>query len=91
MVTSKGASGVAGSAFVVLAATLAAVPEIPADSLLFIVGLERLLKSRSIANIIGNGVACLAIASWAGHLDRSKLAQCGLGSKAARPVTTGYP
>ena len=78
MITSKGASGVAGSAFVALAATLAAVPDIPASSLLFIVGIERLLKCRPLANLTGNGVACLAIAAWDGQLDRSKLRACGL-------------
>lgn len=78
MVTSKGASGVAGSAFVALAATLAALPEIAPSSLLFIVGIERLLKCRPLANLVGNGVACLAIAAWHGQLDRDKLAACGL-------------
>ncbi len=73
MVTSKGASGVAGSAFIALAATLAAVPEIPDASLVFIVGIERLLKCRSLTNIIGNGVACIAISAWSGELDRGKL------------------
>jgi aerobic C4-dicarboxylate transport protein len=61
MVTSKGASGVAGSAFIALAATLAAVPAIPEGSLVLVLGIERLLKCRSLTNIIGNGVACLAI------------------------------
>ncbi|WP_038498402.1 cation:dicarboxylate symporter family transporter [Janthinobacterium agaricidamnosum] len=78
MITSKGASGVAGSAFVALAATLAAVPEIPVSSLLFIVGIERLLKCRPLANLAGNGVACLAIAAWDRQLDRAKLRSCGL-------------
>jgi aerobic C4-dicarboxylate transport protein len=73
MVTSKGASGVAGSAFIALAATLAAVPEIPDASLVFIIGIERLLKCRSLTNIIGNGVACIAISAWSGELDRGKL------------------
>ena len=73
MITSKSASGVAGAAFVALAATLAAVPEIPESSLVFIVGIERLLKCRPLTNIIGNGVACLAIAAWSGTLDRAKL------------------
>ncbi len=79
LVTSKGASGVAGSAFIALAATLAAVPAIPAGSLLFIIGIERMLKCRSMTNLIGNGVACLAISAWDGTLDRDKLRACGLG------------
>lgn len=63
MVTSKGASGVAGSAFIALTATLAAVPAIPEGSLVLVLGIERLLKCRSLTNIIGNGVACLAISA----------------------------
>lgn len=73
MLTSKGSSGIAGSAFVALSATLAALPAIPAGSLLFILSIERLLKCRPLANIVGNGVACLAVAAWMGTLDRSKL------------------
>jgi aerobic C4-dicarboxylate transport protein len=73
MITSKGSSGIAGSAFVALGATLALVPAIPAGSLLFILGIERLLKCRSLGNIIGIGVACLAVAAWMGKLDRSAL------------------
>lgn len=73
MITSKGSSGIAGSAFVALGATLALVPAIPAGTLLFILSIERLLKCRSLANVIGNGVACLAVAAWMGKLDRSEL------------------
>jgi aerobic C4-dicarboxylate transport protein len=79
MITTKGASGVAGSAFIALAATLAAVPALPDGSLMFIVGIERLLKCRSLGNIIGNGVACLAISAWDGTLDRTKLRDAGIG------------
>lgn len=73
MVTSKGASGVAGSAFMALAATIAAIPALPDSSLLLIVGIERLLKCRPLANVIGNGVACMAIAAWDGKLDGKAL------------------
>jgi aerobic C4-dicarboxylate transport protein len=79
MITSKGASGVAGSAFLALAATLSAVPAIPVSSLMLIVGIERMLKCRSLTNIIGNGVACLAVCAWDGKLDRTKLRESGLG------------
>lgn len=74
MVTSKGATGVAGSAFVALAATLATIPGLPGDGLLLIVGVERLLKCRSLANLIGNGIACIAVSAWARQLDRERLA-----------------
>lgn len=71
MVTSKGASGVAGSAFIALAATLTAVPSIPDGSLMLVLGIERLLKCRSLTNIIGNGIACLAISAWMSTPDRN--------------------
>lgn len=84
MITSKSASGVAGAAFIALAATLAAVPEIPDSSLVLIVGIERLLKCRPLTNIIGNGVACLAISAWSGALDRPRLRSCGLAGADTR-------
>lgn len=77
MITSKGASGVAGSAYMALAATLIAVPEIPDASLVVLVGVERLLKCRSLTNLIGNSVACLAISAWVGQLERPAL-NCAL-------------
>lgn len=73
MLTSKAASGVAGSAFITLGATLVALPAIPAESLIFIVSIERLLKCRPLANLIGNGVACLAICRWMGQIDQQRL------------------
>jgi aerobic C4-dicarboxylate transport protein len=78
MVTSKASSGIAGSAFLTLSATLAAVPEIPADSLLLIVSIERLLKCRPLANVVGNGMACMAVAAWMGELDPIRLREAGL-------------
>jgi aerobic C4-dicarboxylate transport protein len=78
MITSKSASGVAGAAFIALAATLAAIPQIPDSSLVFIVGIERLLKARPLTNIIGNGVACMAISAWGNKLDRKMLQDCEL-------------
>ena len=78
MVTSKASSGIAGSAFLTLSATLAAVPEIPADSLLLIVSIERLLKCRTLANVIGNGMACMAVAAWMGELDPTQLKDASL-------------
>lgn len=73
MVTSKASSGIAGSAFVTLGATLAMLPVIPADSLVLIVSIERLLKCRPLANLVGNGVACLAVSRWMGLLDEGRL------------------
>ena len=78
MVTSKASSGIAGSAFLTLSATLAVVPEIPADSLLLIVSIERLLKCRPLANVIGNGMACMAVAAWMGELNPTQLREASL-------------
>lgn len=81
MVTSKASSGIAGSAFLTLGATLAAVPEIPADSLLLIVSIERLLKCRTLANVIGNGMTCMAVAAWMGELDPTQLREASLARR----------
>lgn len=81
MVTSKASSGIAGSAFVTLGATLAAVPAISAEGLVLIVSIERLLKCRPIANLIGNGIACLAVATWMGEVDAAKLRDSLVGGR----------
>jgi aerobic C4-dicarboxylate transport protein len=74
MLTSKGASGVTGSGFITLAATLAAVPTIPAASLAILIGVDRFMSEcRALTNIIGNGVATLAVARWDNELDREQL------------------
>lgn len=63
MLTSKGAAGVTGSGFVVLASTLASLHKIPVEGLAFLLGVDKFLsESRAITNIIGNGVATLVIA-----------------------------
>jgi aerobic C4-dicarboxylate transport protein len=65
MISSKGASGVTGAGFVTLAATLSAVPSIPIASLALIVGIDRFMSEcRAITNLIGNGVATVAISRW---------------------------
>ena len=74
MLTSKGASGVTGAGFVTLAATLSVVPDIPIVALATIVGIDRFMSEcRSLTNIIGNGVATLAVARWEGELDMTRL------------------
>lgn len=65
MITSKGASGVTGAGFITLAATLAAVPGIPIESLALLVGIDRFMSEcRAITNLIGNGVATVVISRW---------------------------
>ncbi|GAB3881769.1 dicarboxylate/amino acid:cation symporter [Spirosoma agri] len=73
MVTSKGAAGVTGSGFIVLASTLTAIKVIPVEGLALLLGVDRFMsEARSITNIIGNTVATLFIANNEGEFDRSK-------------------
>lgn len=74
LLTSKGAAGVAGAAFVVLAATLAAHQTIPVASVVLILGIHRLMsQAMTPTNFIGNAVATIAIAKWEHALDEGKL------------------
>jgi aerobic C4-dicarboxylate transport protein len=74
MLTSKGASGVAGAGFITLAATLAVIPDLPITALALLVGVDRFMSAcRAITNFIGNGVGTLVIARWEGDLDRERL------------------
>jgi aerobic C4-dicarboxylate transport protein len=69
MVTSKGASGVTGAGFVALAATLAAVPSVPIESLALLIGIDRFMSEcRALTNLVGNGVATVAISRWEGEV-----------------------
>jgi aerobic C4-dicarboxylate transport protein len=70
LLTSKGAAGVTGSGFIVLAATLSAVGHVPVAGLALILGIDRFMsEARAITNVIGNGVATLVVAKWTGDLD----------------------
>src|ERR1700727_2447046 len=74
LLTSKGAAGVTGSGFIVLAATLTAVGTLPVAGLALILGIDRFMsEARSLTNVIGNGVATLVVAKWSGELDVVKL------------------
>ena len=74
MLTSKGAAAVTGGGFITLAATLAVFPSIPVASLTLLIGIDRFMsEARSITNLIGNGVAALAIARWEGSLDVARV------------------
>jgi aerobic C4-dicarboxylate transport protein len=69
MISSKGASGVTGAGFVALAATLSAVPGIPIEAMALLVGIDRFMSEcRAITNLIGNGVATIAISRWEGEV-----------------------
>jgi aerobic C4-dicarboxylate transport protein len=70
LLTSKGAAGVTGSGFIVLAATLAATGKIPVMGLALILGVDRFMsESRAITNLIGNTVAMLVVARWEKEID----------------------
>jgi aerobic C4-dicarboxylate transport protein len=74
LLTSKGAAGVTGSGFIVLAATLGAVGTVPVGGLALILGVDRFMsEARAITNVIGNGVATLVVAKWTGDLDTTTL------------------
>jgi aerobic C4-dicarboxylate transport protein len=75
MVTSKGAAGVTGSGFIVLASTLSAVKVIPIEGLALLLGVDRFMsEARAITNFIGNGVATIWLANNEGEFDRKKMA-----------------
>ncbi|HEY4184254.1 MAG TPA: C4-dicarboxylate transporter DctA [Polyangia bacterium] len=74
LLTSKGAAAVTGGGFVTLAATLGATGKLPVAGLALLLGVDRFMsEARAITNLIGNGVATLAIARWEGELDMDKV------------------
>jgi aerobic C4-dicarboxylate transport protein len=76
LLTSKGAAGVTGSGFIVLAATLSAVGHVPVAGLALILGIDRFMsEARALTNLIGNGVATVVVAKWTGDLDTVRMQQ----------------
>jgi len=76
LITSKGAHGVPGSAIVILAATLNAVPSIPAIGLVLVLSVDWFIgMARALGNLIGNCVATVVVAAWEGDLDYAKAHQ----------------
>jgi aerobic C4-dicarboxylate transport protein len=74
LLTSKGAAGVAGTAFVVLAATLGAESSIPVASVALVLGIHRLMsQGLTPTNLLGNAVATIVMAKWEGALDEKRL------------------
>jgi aerobic C4-dicarboxylate transport protein len=68
LLTSKGVAGVSGGAFITLAASLTMFPDIPLAGLALILGVDRLMDTvRTLTNVLGNGVATMAIARWMGQ------------------------
>ena len=87
LLSSKGAAGVTGSGFIVLAATLSAVGNVPVAGVALILGIDRFMsEARALTNIIGNGVATLVVARWCNKLDLDRMQQHLLpGSPQAGP------
>jgi aerobic C4-dicarboxylate transport protein len=73
LLTSKGAAGVTGSGFIVLAATLASVGTIPVAGIMLIFGIDRFMSTaRALTNTCGNAVGSFVVAAWEGVLDRDR-------------------
>jgi aerobic C4-dicarboxylate transport protein len=74
LLTSKGAAGVTGSGFIVLAATLSSVGTIPVASIALILGVDRFMsEARALTNLIGNGVATIVVSKWENALDEARM------------------
>ena len=81
LLTSKGASGVQGAAFIALVATMMVVPTIPVAGMALILGVDRFMSQcRALTNFIGNAVATLVVARWEGVLDRDRLRAALVGA-----------
>ncbi|WP_331767307.1 C4-dicarboxylate transporter DctA [Embleya sp. NBC_00896] len=82
LLTSKGAAGVTGSGFIVLAATLSTVGHVPVAGIMLVFGIDKFMSEcRALTNVCGNSVASLVVAAWDGVLDRDR----------ARKVLAGEP
>ena len=74
LLTSKGAAGVTGSGFIVLAATLASLGTVPVASIALILGVDRFMsEARALTNLIGNGVATVVVSKWENALDEERM------------------
>jgi aerobic C4-dicarboxylate transport protein len=74
VLTSKGAAGVTGSGFIVLAATLSAVGHVPVAGVALILGIDRFMsEARALTNLIGNGVATIVVGRWCGEVDVDRM------------------
>ncbi len=74
LLTSKGAAGVTGSGFIVLAASLSAVGHVPVAGLAIILGIDKFMsEARALTNTVGNGVATILVAKWSNDLDEEQL------------------
>jgi aerobic C4-dicarboxylate transport protein len=92
MLSSKGATGVTGAGFITLAATLAAVPSVPVESLAILVGIDRFMSEcRALTNLVGNGVATVVVSRWEKELSREELNKNLLRPKSIADFTPEEP
>ena len=96
MLTSKGSAGVAGAGFVTLAATLGSMHTIPVTGLVLLLGVDRFLnEARAITNLVGNGLATIAVAKWEGAFDEVRWREVTGDrtplSRKAKPRSEGAP
>jgi aerobic C4-dicarboxylate transport protein len=83
MVTSKGAAGVTGSGFIVLAATLASLGTVPVAAMALILGVDRFMSEcRAVVNALGNAVAGIVIARWQGETTSADISAIMSGQRA---------
>ena len=83
-IASTGGAGVPGGAFVKVAAMLSVVPQIPLASLALLLGVDKLMSEcRALANVIGNGVATLAVSRWEGEVEAAALRRALRGEPSA--------
>ncbi len=86
MISSKGAAGVTGAGFVILATTLSVVPSVPVAGMTLILGIDRFMSEcRALTNFIGNAVATIVVARWEGALDTQRLAAAMAGQPMPLP------
>jgi aerobic C4-dicarboxylate transport protein len=86
LLSSKGAAGVAGAAFVVLAATIASTGTIPVASVALVLGIHRLMsEGLTPTNVVGNAVATIVVAKWEGALDEGRLHSALEGKREMAP------
>jgi aerobic C4-dicarboxylate transport protein len=91
ILSSKGAAGVTGSGFIVLAATLSVLPAIPVAGMALILGVDRFMSEcRSLTNFVGNAVATIVVARWEGAVDPARL-RAAFKASAAAPMPAAMP
>ncbi len=87
MVSSKGAAGVTGAGFVILAATLSVVPSVPVAGMALILGIDRFMSEcRALTNFIGNAAATVVVAKWEGALDKERMLAAFAGNPMPLPL-----